>query len=121
MAKHNETGKEGELLAVNWLLGHHFEILFVNWRHSHWEIDVIAKKGDVLHFIEVKTRNNNSFGYPEQSVSDKKLLSVMNAAEEFLFQHPQWEKVQYDVLSITRLKDQPIEYFFVEDVYYDGL
>lgn len=120
MAKHNETGKSGELMAVDWLTRQHYEILFVNWRHSHFEVDIVANQGEVLHFIEVKTRSSRTFGHPEESVSNKKLLSIMNAAEEFLYQYPQWKKVQYDVLSITRLKDEPVEYFFIEDVYYDG-
>ena len=121
MAKHNETGKNGELLAVHWLSKHQYEILFLNWRHSHYEVDIIAKKDDTLHFIEVKTRNSHSFGYPEESVSDKKLLNIVQAAEEFLFQNPHWNKVQYDVLSIARLQDRPVEYLLIEDVYYDGL
>jgi putative endonuclease len=121
MAKHNETGKRGESLALDWLSKHHYEILFVNWRHSHFEIDIIANKGETLHFIEVKTRNGNTFGHPEESISDKKLLSIMNAAEEFLFRYPEWKNIQYDVLSITLPKNQPIEYFLIEDVYYDGI
>ena len=121
MARHNETGKNGELLASAWLKEHGYDILHVNWRHSHYEIDVIASRNEMLHFIEVKTRNSMAFGHPEESVSKKKFSSVMNAAEEYLFQHSQWKRVQYDVLSITRFKDQPVEYFLIEDVYYSNL
>lgn len=120
MAKHNETGKKGELLAADWLSKHQYEILFLNWRYSHYEIDIIATKHETLHFIEVKTRNGNRFGHPEESISDRKLLNLMQGAEEFLFQHPQWDKVQYDVLSITRMNDRHIEYLLIEDVYYEG-
>lgn len=118
MARHNETGKKGELLAAAWLKGHGYEILHVNWRHSHYEIDIIASQHGTLHFIEVKTRNNTMFGHPEESVSKKKFTRVMNAAEEFLFKYPAWKTVQYDVLSITKLRNQPVEYFLIEDVYY---
>ena len=118
MARHNETGKKGELLAAAWLKERGYEILHLNWRHSHYEIDIVASQRNTLHFIEVKTRNSLSFGHPEESVSKKKFISLMNAAEEFLFQHPEWKRVQYDVLSITKLKGQPAEYFLIEDVYY---
>ena len=118
MARHNETGKKGELLATAWLTERGYEILHVNWRHSHYEIDIIATHHQTLHFIEVKTRNSMAFGHPEESVSKKKFGSLMNAAEEFMFQYPDWKRVQYDVLSITKIKDQPVEYFFIEDVYY---
>ena len=119
MARHNETGKKGELLAATWLKEHNYEILNVNWRHSHYEIDIIASRNGILHVIEVKTRSSIAFGYPEEDVSKKKLGSLMNAAEEFLIQHPGWKRIQYDVLSITKRKDQPLEFFLIEDVY-DG-
>ena len=121
MARHNETGKKGELLAATWLKEHSYEILHVNWRYSHYEIDIVASRDGILHFIEVKTRSSTTFGHPEESVSGKKFSSLMNAAEEFMFQHPQWKRIQYDVLSITKLKDQPVEYFLIEDVYYSNL
>ena len=121
MASHNETGKKGELLAVNWLRQQGYDVLHMNWRHSHYEIDIVASKERTLHFIEVKTRNSLRFGYPEESVSRKKFGSLMNAGDEFLFQYPQWYRVQYDVLSITKLKGLPVEFFLIEDVYYSGI
>jgi putative endonuclease len=121
MARHNETGKQGELLAATWLKEHNYEVLYVNWRHSHYEIDIIASRNGILHFIEVKTRSSIAFGYPEEDVSKKKLGSLMNAGEEFLIQNPDWKRIQYDVLSITQLKNQPLEYFLIEDVYASDL
>lgn len=117
MAGHNETGRKGELLAAAWLKEHQYNILFVNWRYSHYEIDIIASRNDILHFIEVKTRTSITFGHPEEGVSKKKFSSLLNAAEEFLVKYPGWTRIQYDVLSITKLKDQPVEYFLIEDVY----
>jgi putative endonuclease len=117
MAKHNATGKKGEQLAATWLMEQGYHILHINWRHSHYEIDIVATRNDILHFIEVKTRNTMTFGYPEESVSKKKFNSLMSGAEEYLFQYPNWKRVQYDVLSITKLKDKPVEYFLIEDVY----
>jgi putative endonuclease len=121
MARHNETGKNGELLAAGWLKERGYNILHINWRYSHYEIDIIATYQETLHFIEVKTRLSMTFGHPEESVSKKKFNSLMNGADEYLFQHPQWKRVQYDILSITKLKDKPVEYFLIEDVYYSNL
>ena len=56
MARHMKTGELGEKLAVAFFLKKGFIILHKNWRHSHWEVDIIASHIDVLHFIEVKTR-----------------------------------------------------------------
>lgn len=116
MAWHNELGKYGEKLAVSYLTKADFKILFQNWRHSYYEIDIISSRNNILHFIEIKTRRSLHFGFPEEDVDDKKLQKLMIAAEEFLYQHPQWERVQYDILSIYLAKNAPPEFLFIEDV-----
>lgn len=116
MAHHNATGLLGEKMAVEYLAARGFEILHQNWRHSHWEVDVIASLNNVLHFIEIKTRRSRKFGFPEEQVTKKKMINLMNASEEFLYLHPGWKQIQYDILSITLLRNQPAEYFFIEDV-----
>ena len=60
MAIHNDTGRYGEALAVDYFEKKGFEILHKNWRESHWEVDIIAVKNDILHFIEVKTKTKNT-------------------------------------------------------------
>lgn len=120
MAKHLHTGKQGETLAVEFLTQRGYEILHRNWRYSYYEIDLISWKSPVLHFIEIKTRSNYRFGYPEESVTDKKMKSVMKAAEEFLQLHPAYKIVQYDVLCITLKSNQCPDFFLLEDVYYYG-
>jgi putative endonuclease len=117
MAQHNVTGNTGEALAINYFIGLGYTILHQNWRHSHWEVDIIATKQNVLHFIEVKTRKTKKFGLPEESVSKKKIQNIINASEEYLYQYPQWKRIQFDVLAITILKNEPVEYFLIEDVY----
>ena len=117
MANHNITGKNGEALALAYLIRNHFVMLHTNWRHSHYEIDIIAHKGDVLHFIEVKTRRSLTYGYPEESVTRKKMENLINGAEAFLSEYPQWKRIQYDILSINLFKNHDPEYFFIEDVY----
>lgn len=117
MAYHNKTGQEGESLAVKYFTGKGFNVLHTNWRHSHYEIDIIAQKEDKLHFIEVKTRTNTKYGFPEESVDRKKLQNLMSAGEAFLHQFPEWKKIQYDVLSVHLYKDRPVEYYLFEDVY----
>jgi putative endonuclease len=117
MAEHNKTGNTGEALAVNYFTQNGYQILHQNWRHSHWEVDIIAVKANVLHFIEVKTRKTKKFGLPEESVTKKKIQNLINAAEEYVYQNPQWKRIQFDILAITILKDEPVEYFLIEDVY----
>jgi len=117
MAAHNDIGKKGEELAVEWVIERGYEILHSNWRHSHYEVAIIASKENILHFIEVKARRSKQFGYPEESVSKKKIQNLMNAAEEFLYQYPEWKRIQYNVLSASLKDDGRHEYFLIEDVY----
>jgi putative endonuclease len=116
MAKHLETGKQGEELAAEWLLAQGFELLHRNWKYSYFELDIIATKEHVLHFIEVKTRTTDTYGYPEEGVTAKKLERLMNAGEEFLHQYPGWKRIQYDILSIRLHRYKAPEFFFLEDV-----
>jgi putative endonuclease len=116
MAHHNQTGINGELLAVGYFTQNNYTLLHQNWKYSYWEIDIIATKNNILHFIEVKTRKTRSFGMPEDKVSKKKIENLMNAAREFLYQNPQWQRIQFDILSISIIKNQPIEYFLIEDI-----
>ena len=117
MALHNQLGERGEQMAEQYLLQHGYQVLHRNWRHSHYEIDIIAIKQQVLHFVEVKLRSSKTFGLPEQSVKKKKFKSLLRAADEFLFQNQQYRHVQYDILSINVSVNLAPEFFLIEDVY----
>lgn len=117
MAKHNDTGKIGEELAVAWFVEKGYTILYQNWRHKNLEVDIIATRNNMLHFIEVKAVTTLKYGNPEDKVSAKKIKNLIDASEEFLYQQPQWQRIQFDVLSITMLQGKEVEYFLIEDVY----
>ena len=117
MAKHNETGDLGESLAKNFFVEKGYTVLHQNWRYSRWEVDIIASKENVLHFIEVKTKTTKNYGNPEEKVGKKKIQNLINAAEEYLHLNPQWKRIQFNILAITMLKYEPVEYFLIEDVF----
>ena len=117
MALHNELGKEAEQMAVNYLVEHGYEILHCNWRHSHYEIDIIAKKNDLLRIIEVKALKTSDLRFPEESVTKKKFKYLLKAADEFLFQNQEYRHVQFDILSITLNAERETEFFLIEDVF----
>ncbi len=124
MSRHIEIGREGEDLAAGWLARHGFSILHRNWRHGRYEVDIIAGRTNVLHFIEVKTRRTTAYGHPEEGVSRKKIEHMLQGASTWLHkrsvQHGRWPvycRVQYDVLAITLVRGQTPEIVFFEDVY----
>ena len=117
MALHNELGKEGEQMAINWLKERDYEILHINWRYSYYELDIVAKKNEKLHFVEVKARQSDKYGNPEDSVTKRKFKRLQQAADQFLFLNPGYKWIQYDILAITMNKDGKTEYFLLEDVF----
>ena len=117
MALHNDLGKEAEQLAIQWLREHDYEILHANWCFGKLEIDIIARKKNKLHFIEVKSRRSNYYGYPEQSVTRSKFKNLQRASDQYLVLNPGHKWIQYDVLAITMQKNREVEYFLLEDVF----
>jgi putative endonuclease len=116
MAEHNRTGRKGETLAIAYFKGKDYQILHHNWRYRNWEVDIIAYKNGILHFIEVKTRTSTKYGYPEDDVTTNKIMYLTSAAEEYLYLYPQWQRIQFDILSII-IDSGKIDYFLIEDVY----
>lgn len=117
MAEHNDFGKLGEEMAVQWLAEKGYIILHRNWRHKQFEIDIVAIKEKILHIIEVKTRRYSLFGHPEDSVSKKKFRNLKRAADEYLYLNPGHHWIQYSILAITLFNDKDPEFYLLEDVF----
>ncbi len=112
MALHNILGKQGENLAVNFLKGIGYEIVACNWRNGRLEVDIIAKDKDFLVFIEVKTRTNEMWGNPEESVTEAKIKRMVAAADSYISQYETDSDIRFDVISILgKGKDIEIEHF----------
>ena len=93
MAEHNELGKLGEELAVEFLRKNGYEILETNWTFQKAEIDIIAQKENILAVVEVKTRSSLEFGLPQDFVKPKKiqLLKVLgNEHQALVIEHRFW-------------------------------
>jgi len=114
--KNKDTGNFGENLASRYLIENGFMIQAQNWRYKHLEIDIIASKDQQLHIVEVKTRSNIEFGYPEQFIGKQKFQFLKNAAAIYQYQNPQWKNIQFDVIAITLI--EPMEILFLEDVFF---
>ena len=73
MAQHNELGKKGEQLAIDYLVKKGYKILDKNWRYLKAEVDIIAKKDSMIVAVEVKTRSSDYFGDPQDFINKKKI------------------------------------------------
>jgi putative endonuclease len=118
MAAHNEFGKAGEQIAVDWLAERGFQLISRNWKFGRYELDIIASREGVLHFIEVKSRHDDLFGKPEDWVSWKKGKHMLSAGVAFQEKYPVWVQIQYDILAILLTPEGKRDIFFIEDVYW---
>jgi len=113
MATHNDTGRNAEKQAVEYLKGTGHEILETNFRYKRNEIDIIAQKEGLLVFIEVKARGDVSYGFPEDSVDDQKIERIHEAAEEYI-ETREWKGgIRFDIISIiaTSTGDDALSHF----------
>lgn len=84
MAEHNELGKKGEELAVEFLRKEGYKILNRNWTFQKAEIDIIAQKESILAIVEVKTRSSLDFGAPQDFVKPKKIQLLIKAVNAYI-------------------------------------
>ncbi len=101
MAEHNELGKKGELIARKFLEEIGFQIIETNWRHEKDEIDMVAKDGEELVMVEVKTRSTRYFGEPSEAVGIAKENFMIRAAEAYLEIHDINMDTRFDIISIV--------------------
>ena len=87
MAKHNELGKKGEQLAVEFLEQKGYQIIERNYRFDKAEVDIIAQHKDTLAIIEVKTRSTNEFGNPQDFVKPKQIQRLVKAVNEYVIEN----------------------------------
>ncbi|MEW6163210.1 MAG: YraN family protein [Nitrospirota bacterium] len=93
-------GGRGESLAVKFLKGKGYKIIARNYKTPIGEIDIVAKDGNTVVFVEVKTRADDSFGYPFEAVNKKKRQKLRNLALLYLKRQGKESPVRFDVLSI---------------------
>jgi len=118
MSKHNKIGIKGEQIAVDYLLNKGYIILHRNWRSGKKEIDIIALKNNVLIILEIKTRTNFDFGFPEEAVNRKKQAFLKSAASVFIDANPQYPQIQFDIISILINDEAVKEIVHFEEAFY---
>jgi len=106
----------GEDLAARALAERGYRILERNYRFERGEVDIIAMDGEELVFVEVKTRETDAFGAPEESITPFKEEQLKKVAEGFIFErHLEGQTCRFDVVAITLRKGNP-EIRILQDV-----
>ena len=100
MADHNELGKKGEKLAIDFLVKNEYHILEKNYRYLKAEVDIIAQKENVLAVVEVKTRSTDYFGDPQDFVNPKKIKLLLSAIDYYVIEKDLDVEVRFDIIAI---------------------
>lgn len=101
MALHNELGAWGEQVAREFLLTQGYAIGYQNFKIGKVEIDFIARKGDRICFVEVKTRKADTYDDPLDAVDQKKRVRMTRAADKFIRQFNIPLDPQFDIITIV--------------------
>lgn len=119
MAEHNELGKLGEELAVDFLKENGYDILETNWTFQKAEVDIIAQKENILAVVEVKTRSSLDFGSPEDFVKPKKIKLLVKAINEYVISNDFYVEVRFDIIAINvKEKGKNFEIVHLVDAFY---
>jgi putative endonuclease len=118
MAEKDILGKKGEEIATEFLAKKGFEIKVRNWRYKNGEIDIIAIDKKELVIVEVKTRSAAIYEEPRDSISDKKIRFLVNAAEEYILETDYNGETRFDIISIKWYGEGKCEIEHIADAFY---
>lgn len=90
-------------MARDYLAANGYQVLAMNYRCHMGEVDIVAKDGEYLCFVEVKYRTNYQLGSPQHAVDMKKQKRICRVADYYLLQHKlgYGTPVRFDVVAIT--------------------
>ena len=117
MAQHNELGKKGEQLAVDFLIDRNYTVVERNYRFDKAEVDIIAQKDGILAIVEVKARSSTEFGNPQDFVKPKQIKNLVKAVNEYITENNLNLEVRFDIIAIIK-KDSKFEIDHLKDAFY---
>lgn len=107
-----EKGKEGEEIALKFLLKKGFRLLERNWRCGHLELDIIMEDENMLHIVEVRSRVYPVLIEPVETVDVVKQKKVIAAANGFVKRNRIKKEVVFDIVSVVFMpQGHTVEYF----------
>lgn len=90
----------GENTACNYLKKHKYKILSRNYRKPYGEIDIVARKGETVVFVEVKTRKNAEYGLPCEAVTLQKRRKIIQTAYAYIAEEQLDDNYRFDIIEV---------------------
>ncbi len=116
----NQVGITGEKIARKYLAKKGYKILENNFRVSFGEIDIIAEKNNCICFIEVKSRNSNKFGIPEESITSYKKNKIIKVAKSYIKNKRIEKKLfRFDIITLRFCNHLSVEIRHIENAFFD--
>ncbi|WP_440068290.1 YraN family protein [Tenacibaculum discolor] len=106
MAQHNELGKKGEQLAIDYLVENGYTIVEKNYRFQKAEVDIIAQKEETLAVVEVKTRSTAYFGNPQDFVNPKKIKLLVTAIDDYVTKNDLDVEIRFDIIAVVKQQSE---------------
>ena len=110
-----ERGTEAERAAVKYLRSQGYLIMDTNWRSGRYELDIVARKEDKVHFVEVKCRKAGGIISPEEAVTPTKSRFLLRAANDYIAVHAIEEDCQIDLVAVDFMPDGSMNIRFIPD------
>ncbi|HEY7307410.1 MAG TPA: YraN family protein [Bryobacteraceae bacterium] len=120
MTEDAALGRRGEDLAHRYLQRKGFTVVARNYKPgADSEIDIVARQGDLVVFVEVKSRTSAEFGSPDRAIDQEKQKHIVRAARAYVNRAAlEWNQVRFDTISV--LFTHPPSIFHQQDAFFSG-
>lgn len=112
-----KRGREGEQIALEYLLQRGFKLMERNWRHRHLEVDLIMEKGGMVHIVEVRSKSFPAIVDPLESVGRAKRNNLIKAANYYVLDRRIDSEVVFDIVSVLFLPNGDYNVEFYENAF----
>ena len=116
MVDKQERGAAGEAFTVDWLRSNGFIIVERNWRYEHYEVDIIATRRGVMHFVEVKTRALGSIESAFEAINTTKRTALMKAMRAYMRRTRWASEIQVDLAAVEACMDGEFIMHYTENI-----
>jgi putative endonuclease len=120
MTTQREIGDKAEAIAQQFVSKLGYQILDTNWYHGHLELDIVAKDGNELVIIEVKSRNGIRYEHPSEAITNTKIKRIVEAADAYIQEKDIEQETRFDVITVIFI-GQKFELEHFKDAFYPTL
>ena len=120
MVSQREIGEKAEAIAQQHISKLGYEILDTNWYYGHLELDIVARDGEELVIVEVKSRSGIRYAHPSEAITNTKIKRIVEAADAYIQEKNKEMETRFDVITVIFI-GQKFELEHFKDAFYPTL